>query len=85
MRELVRIVVPRGLVLDPFAGAGTTGLAALAEAGGSSGSNCTLTTRSSRGAGWLPRRCSAIAAEYLIPGEPAAVLSWVRVHALHSR
>jgi DNA modification methylase len=31
MRELVRIVVPGGLVLDPFAGAGTTGLAALAE------------------------------------------------------
>lgn len=31
MRELVQIVVPGGLVLDPFAGAGTTGLAALAE------------------------------------------------------
>jgi DNA modification methylase len=31
MREFVRIVVPGGLVLDPFAGAGTTGLAALAE------------------------------------------------------
>jgi hypothetical protein len=31
MRELVRIVVPGGLVLDPFAGAGNTGLAALAE------------------------------------------------------
>jgi site-specific DNA-methyltransferase (adenine-specific) len=31
MRELVRIVVPGGLVLDPFAGAGTTGVAALAE------------------------------------------------------
>ena len=31
MRELVRIVVASGLVLDPFAGAGTTGLAALAE------------------------------------------------------
>jgi DNA modification methylase len=31
MRELVRVVVPGGLVLDPFAGAGTTGLAALAE------------------------------------------------------
>lgn len=31
MRELVQIVVPGGLVLDPFTGAGTTGLAALAE------------------------------------------------------
>jgi site-specific DNA-methyltransferase (adenine-specific) len=31
MRELVRIVVPGGLVIDPFACAGTTGLAALAE------------------------------------------------------
>ena len=30
-RELVQIVIPGGLVLDPFAGAGTTGLAALAE------------------------------------------------------
>ncbi|MET8475407.1 site-specific DNA-methyltransferase [Streptomyces sp. NPDC006422] len=31
MRELVRIVPPGGTVLDPFAGAGTTGVAALAE------------------------------------------------------
>ncbi len=31
LRELVRICPPGGLVLDPFAGSGTTGLAALAE------------------------------------------------------
>ncbi|MCK9896948.1 site-specific DNA-methyltransferase [Frankia sp. AgB32] len=31
MRDLVRIVPPGGLVLDPFAGSGTTGLAALLE------------------------------------------------------
>ena len=31
MRQLVRIAPPGGVVLDPFAGAGTTGVAALAE------------------------------------------------------
>ncbi|MFC9429283.1 DNA-methyltransferase [Streptomyces sp. NPDC056987] len=31
MRQLVRIAPPGGLVLDPFAGSGTTGVAALAE------------------------------------------------------
>ncbi len=31
MRELVRIAAPGGLVLDPFAGSGTTGVAALLE------------------------------------------------------
>jgi site-specific DNA-methyltransferase (adenine-specific) len=31
MRDLVRICPPGGLVLDPFAGSGTTGVAALAE------------------------------------------------------
>lgn len=31
MRELVRICQPGGLVLDPFAGSGTTGVAAVAE------------------------------------------------------
>ena len=31
MRQLVRICVPGGLVVDPFAGAGSTGVAALAE------------------------------------------------------
>jgi site-specific DNA-methyltransferase (adenine-specific) len=31
MRDLVKICVPGGVVLDPFAGSGTTGVAALAE------------------------------------------------------
>ncbi len=31
MRDLVRVAPPAGLVLDPFAGSGTTGVAALAE------------------------------------------------------
>ena len=31
MRELVQVVPPNGLVLDPFAGSGTTGVAAISE------------------------------------------------------
>lgn len=31
MRELVRICTPGGLVLDPFAGGGSTGIACMAE------------------------------------------------------
>lgn len=31
MRELVKIAPPHGVVLDPFAGSGTTGVAALNE------------------------------------------------------
>jgi hypothetical protein len=56
------VVVRRETRPDPFAGAGTTGIAALAEGRRFLGLSCTPVTRRLRGAGWPPRFGSASAA-----------------------
>ncbi len=56
MRWLVRLVTPKGgLVLDPFAGSGTTGMACMAE-----GFDCTLIEREAEYAADIERRLAHV-------------------------
>lgn len=54
MRELVKVAAPGGVVLDPFAGSGTTGVAALLE-----GRRVILVERTAEYAEIARRRCEA--------------------------